>query len=366
MDFSIELREFPSAVHHRIYDAARKITPPDISLAGMRDASLRASCLQLHGLFMDMLSDMYESPAAYGLPVGALEAHLGGRKVNGVKRKQPSKTKRILSETYNAVSGYQVLLCLLGKLGRPEGGRLILAPDDLEAIAKKVNSSNSPIPLDTRMEGLGRVGLTLREGVLTADGHPGALDGLRALATSFDKMNSFGYFAFQNLEFRNIEKPYKPTYEDYVRPLSAERRAMADALNAAALSMGLKPYCNTFWKIDYKHRSTQVLCLENADGALAARIPETYGWDDMRLIERRLAAEDGAFQSYILKHLWGCTGCSTSHLGGFVTLLGKRRRVCLSGGIGFRWRDPAPEDMPAIEKCLAFRRDIIDEQKAAG
>jgi hypothetical protein len=38
----------------------------------------------------------------------------------------------------------------------------------------------------------------------------------------------------------------------------------------------------------------------------------------------------------------------------------------MGGGIGFRWWNPAADDLEAVRKCLAFRCAIIDELKGRG
>ncbi len=363
MDFSLELNVFPSAVHRNIYAAARQITPLHRSLSGMEEGELKESCEAFHAFMLEMLSDMYENPEAYGLPVYMLENFLNGRKLNGVKRKQPAKTEKIRSQTYNAVNGYQVLLCLLGRSGQMQGDKLTIPQDELKNIEKRSSGPSSPIDLPTRLKGLGRVGLIQEGESFISERYPNMILGMCALANSSEKMNSFGYFAFQNLEFRNIKSKYKPAYEDYVNPLASVRRAVADEIDDYARKNKLKPACNTFWKVDYKYAGAQVMCLENDRGALVIRITATYSWDDPALINNRLAGESLEFQNYILRHLWGCTGCSTSHLGAFTFVLGHKRRVCMGGGIGFRWRNPTHEDVDAIQKCLEFRRRIIDELK---
>ncbi len=363
MDFARGLTEFPSTVHRNIYCAARQLTPLGRSLGGMEDGPLKASCAAYHAFMLDMLSDMYENPEAYGLPVMELENFLGGRKLNGVKRQQPAKTEKIRSQTHNAVNGYQVLLCMLGREGDLRGDALWLTAEAMDAIAKRTSGPSSPIPLETRLHALAHVGLIQEGGGFVSTRHPGMFAGMCALAASSEKMASFGYFAFQNLDFRNIGAKYSPTYEDYTNPLVAERRGIADEIDACVRTRKAKPACNTFWKVDYKYKGTQVLCLGTEGGDLDIRITGTYGWDDPALINDRLAQESPEFQKYILRHLWGCTGCSTTHLGAFTTVLGHKRRVCMSGGIGFRWKNPSHEDMDAIERCLEFRCRIIDELK---
>lgn len=366
MDFNLELTEFPSTVHRNIYCAARQLTPLARSVAGITDGALKASCEAYHAFTLEMLSDMYEHPEAYGLPVMELEKFLGGKKLNSVRRKYPAQTEKLRSQTYNAVNGYQVFLCALARESEVQGGALLLPPGVLEAAGKRACGPSSPIPLNQRLEALKRVGLLPEGDRLVSVRHPDMFAGMCALAKSSEKMSSFGYFAFQNLEFRNIGAKYKPAYEDYMNPLVAARRAIADEIHGSALALKARPACNTFWKVDYKYKGAQVMCLENEHGDLGIRITGTYGWDDPALINSRLEGESPEFGKYILRHIWGCTGCSTTHLGAFATILGQKRRVCMSGGIGFRWWNPTAGDLEAIQKCLAFRCEIIDELKGKG
>ena len=363
MDFSLDLTEFPSMVHRIIYSCARQLTPLERSLEGMDNDALKSSCAAFHVFMLELLGDMYDHPAAYCLPALELEHFLDGRKLNGVKQQQPAKTEKLWSQTVNAVNGYQLLLCMLGRDGVVRGRSLAVTPETLGAIAKRTGTATSPIPLDARLRALARMGLVQQDGVFTCHGHPDMFPALHALAASSEKLSSFGYFAFQNLEFRNIAAKYSPTYEDYTRPLAAPRRAIADGIDALARQRKAKPACNTFWKVDYKYKGTQALCLGTERGELDVRISGTYGWDDPALINRRLQQESPEFQRYMLRHIWGCTACSTSHLGAFATILGHRRRVCMGGGIGFRWRNPGQEDLPYIAKCLEIRCGIIDELK---
>lgn len=363
MDFALELATFPTLVHRNIYAAARRVTPLDRSLRDMADGEMKESGRAFHAFLMDLFSDMYEDPAAYGLPAGLLEEFLHGRKLNGARRQEPAKTERLRSQTVNAVYGYQSLLYLLARGGEVQGGRLKLSPGVLEDAARRTGTASSPIPLDVRLSGLARAGLVLEGDEMVSLRHPGMFPAMHALSGASEKMSSSGFFAFQNLEFRNIAAPYKPVYEDYVNPLTASRRAAADRIDACARDLGMRPACNTFWKVDYKYKGVQALCLENATGDLAIRVSETYSWDDPGLINTRLAKQSPEFQRHILRHLWGCTGCSASHLGAFVTILGHKRRVCMGGGIGLRWTNPGPEDLPFIFECLKMRREIIGELK---
>ena len=117
MNFCIELTSFPSAVHKNIYSAARGLTPLKKSLVSITDPETHASCTAFHSFVVDMLSDMYDNPKEYYLPVLMLEDFCDGKKVNGMKQKFPSKTKSLLSQTRNVVNSYMALLCMLGRFG---------------------------------------------------------------------------------------------------------------------------------------------------------------------------------------------------------------------------------------------------------
>lgn len=365
MDFTRELTVFPSAVHRIVYSGAQGLTSLSESLRGIADPALRASCEAYRRFVADMLSDMYDHPEAYHLPAFELERFLDGGKLNGVKQKRPARTKDVLARTRNSVHGYMALLCMLGRAGTPRGDILAISEEEFPAIAKRVSSSVSPIPLEKRLEALARVGLAGAECGFRATSHPGMFPAMCALARQTDgKLSGFAFFAFSNAEFRNIAASYRPTAEDYFRPLVRERREAARALDEIAGKSGLRPVVSTFWKVDYKYKGAQVMCVSSFEGELDIRVTETYHWDDPALINDRLAREPAEFQRYALRHVWRCDACATTHLGRFVTVLGKRQRVCGGGVIGFRWRNPSGEDIRAVERMIQMRREIVDELKA--
>ncbi len=367
MDFTKELTVFPSAVHRIIYSDARGLTPLARSLESVADPDLRASCEVYHLFLLDMLSDMYDHPEAYHLPALELETFLDGRKLNGVKQKLPAKTKGILSRTRNAVHGYQVLLCMLGLFGTPRGRALVVSERDIPVIAKRVNAPVSPIPLERRLEALRRVGLTQTEDGFRSELHPDLFPAMCALAKrTGGKLSGFEFFAFQNAEFRALGGKYRPAPADYYQPLVRARREAALALDAVAARNGLRPVISTFWKVDFKYKGVQVLCVNSYEGELDVRVTETYHWDDPALINDRLARESAAFQREVLRHVWRCDACATTHLGRFVTILGKRQRVCGGGVIGFRWRNPSAEEIRTIERLIELRREVVDDLKARG
>lgn len=363
MDFSVEQTRFPSEVHKNIYWAARQLTPLERSLEKIEDAKFKTSCEAYHAFVLTMLSDMYEDPEAYSLPVLQLEMFLNGRKANGAKQKEPGKTKKLLSLTYNAVNGYMLFLFTIARLGVLKEGALYLSSEDMKAVSARTKTGVSPISADARINALARVGLAWDGEKFTAG--QDIFTGMCALAGAAEKASDFGYFAFTVCEFRNIAGKYKPVFEDYINPLIGDRRHVARALHIMALKKGLKPQISTFWKVNYKYKGAQALCIGTEKGELDVRITATYGGDDPALINDKLFAQSADFQKYVLRHSWLCTACSTSHLGRFTTILGKKRRVCMGGGIGFRSANPTEDELPNLEELIDMRTKIVDELKEA-
>ena len=361
MDFTVELPAFLSVIHRNIYLAARRLTPLERSLAGVQDEALQASCAAYHGFVLDMLSDMYENPHAYGLPAGELEALLQGKKVNALRLTNPEQTKALQWATGDSLVIYLQLLCLMGQLGTCVEPGLLLSAAEMETVVKQVTAVHSAVSAQSALTALERVGLVWDGVRLVSQRHPGMFAGMCALARSAQKLSGFGFFAFCNCEFRNIIKPYKPVFEDYIQPLYEESKHAAEKIRAAALALDLKPIVSSvFWKLYYKHKSEAVLTLDMENQWLSVHVTGVYGHHDLSWMEEKLAAESPAFQQYILRHLQRCVACTATHLGRHITLLGKRQRVCGGGGIAFIWREPGEEDMAAIMKCIAFRKAIID------
>lgn len=362
MNFSKELTSFPSTVHRIIYSNAREVIPLELSLIDINDPSLRTSCGAFHQFIMDMLSDMYEFPEEYFFPVLELENFLGGSKVNGMKQKYPSKTKNILSRTVNVVNRYMVLLCKIAFMGTNYNDRLEVPQESFSSIENVVNSLTSPISLEKRLHALARIGLIQTDAGFISTRHPNMFPAMCALAQKTNgKTSGFGFYNFTKVDFRNITKNYKPKFSDYFLPLADAKHKIAYQLHDVAAEYGCRPTVSTYLKVDYKYKGTHVMCIDSSDSNLQIRLTGAYGWDDKALINHRLEKEPLEFQKEVLRHIWRCNACSTSHLGQFVEVLGKRQRVCGGGQIGFLWRNPSYEDIDIIRHVIELRCEIIHE-----
>ena len=366
MDFSIELtnqRDFPSTVHRGVYAFARGITPLEYSLAVVTDCNMRESCTDYHNFIVDTLSDMYDNTEAYYLPVGQLEKFLCGKKLNGMKQKFPSKTKAMLSQERNTTHGYILLFYMLGKTGIMNGNSLIISDEDMELISKNVNTPTSPISLEKRLKALARMGFLRTDSGFVSTRYPNMFPAMCAFAKRAAKPSGFDFFLFSICEFRNIYKKHRPSWEDYFRPLATDQREMAYRLHDFAVKNKMKPVISTYWKVDYKYKGTQVMCIGSEgdrERLLDVRIVGAYNWENHALINDRLAKESPELQKLVLRHIWRCDACATSHLGMHIKVLGKRQRVCGGGQIGFRWRNPAADDFEALRKLIQLRCDFID------
>ncbi|MCL2487161.1 MAG: hypothetical protein FWE80_00575 [Oscillospiraceae bacterium] len=77
--FSLNQTEFPSAIHHAIWNIGRLMFPLAWSLAGIADEQVRQACADLYHYVRDGYADMYDHPEAYGLNPEETDAFLAGR-----------------------------------------------------------------------------------------------------------------------------------------------------------------------------------------------------------------------------------------------------------------------------------------------
>lgn len=362
MDFTKELSQFPSVIQKTVYCEARELTPLDSSLSSVTSEELRESCKQYFDFYSALLNDMYENPVAYHLPVGEYEEFVQGKTINAMKQKEPKKACKIVSHVANCVARYTLVLCSFGYFGTLENNSLRISADALKTTEKNTCVAASPISLAKRLQALERLGLTVRDNLVTSTAYPRMLSGMKALSMKTQgKPTGFHFYLFQKADFRNIEQDYMPTYADYFNPLTVSRKEYAYQLHDYSINCGCKVAVATFLKVDYKYKGSQVMCIESANNQLRIRIMETYSYNDFALIEDKVMLESKEFERYFLQHLWRCKACSTTHLGQFIQVLGTKNRVCGGGMIGLEWINPTAEDMDFIKKFIDFRCAIVNE-----
>ncbi len=360
----------------KVYIDMIQLTPLSVSLKNTEkeDRNLINSCKEFYRFKKNMLEDMYKNWEIYGLPTGELENYLKGRKVNGVKQSSPSEYRKVcklLSDAYNADQSYSNFLYEIALTGVFQDEKLYLEKEAFGQIqrnydsrlSKKKNLVNMVIPYDMRLKALERNGVTLKvhedNMIVSSETYPKMLLAMSLLAKSGNRVKTFGRFNFDNCEFRQIFYPYTPCYEDVVRTLLEERIQVSNHINSYLEEKHIKPKCETYWKVNYKYKGTQLLQIAANGENLRVRITLAYWWDDSELVNSRLEQLEPEMQQYCLRNLNYCVGCSISHKGGIAVVLGQRKRLC--GGIGIDIDNPTKEELEYIKVLIEIRCDIINE-----
>lgn len=368
MDFNVELTEFPSAVHSAIYTKGRGLMPLSRTLDAVVDSVMRESCVALHGFMLDMLSDMYEHPEAYHLPIMEWENFLGGKPMVVVRNEFPKKIKAVEARTRHAAYMYMDVLWRIGDGGQIEGNDFVVSEEELKVISKRANATTSPIPLDKRLEALSRVGFIME--VLPENKYRFISKNYPSI---FLALNALSHDDFCMLEFRGINSKYKPTHDDFFYPLITGQRELAYELHDFAMERKLRPSTNANWGVVYQYKSKQVMTIRTGsdiDCSLYVGVVAKDKKEDHMVIDNHLGKEPKGFQEQALGLMSGCDAnrclmCSTYSSGNFVTVLGKRHQVCGEGIIRYEWYIPTTADMNMIKRLIEIRCESIDEAKKA-
>lgn len=359
----------------KVYLDKIQLTPLSVSLKNTEkeDQNLINSCKEFYSFKKNMLEDMYENWEVYGIPAGELESYLNGRKVNRAKQSSPKEYRKVcklLSDAYNAGQSYSNFLYEMAMVAIYQDGKLYIEKVAFEQIhrnydnqlSKKKNLINMVIPYDTRLKALERNGVTLKtledNMIISSETYPNMLLAMYQLAISSKRVKTFGHFNFDNCEFRQIYHPYTPCYEDVVRTLPEERIQVSNHINSYLEEKHSKPKCETYWKVNYKYKGTQLLQISTCGENLRVRITLAYWWDDSELVNSRLEQLELEVQRYCLRNLNYCVGCSISHKGGIAVVLGQRKRLC--GGIGIDINNPNEDEIDIIKRLIEIRCDIIE------
>jgi len=304
MDFNIEVNEFSSAIHESIYSRARRLMPLADHPAIAEPA--RESWKALHNFLMGMLSDMYDYPEKYNLPVGKLEKFLDGRDIHKAKRDSISKTKSMLVETKHAVSKY------------------------LNALKPSIYEN-----------------------------HP-------EMRLAMDTISRCWYNIMY--DYRDIAPKYKPTFDDFFAALFAEQRKTAYALHSFAMERKMRTGTNANWGVLYDYKGKHVMTIVTGGDmhiGLAVKIIGKGKKDDISALENALAKEPQAFQGQVLNHLSGCDAnrclhCSGYSSGRYVSILGKQHQMCGEGIISYDFYNPVSEHVAMIKHLINMRCEYIE------
>jgi hypothetical protein len=365
---------FPSYVHKIIYTTAIRQTPIEISLADTDRLSpeILISCREYFAFILNMFSEMYENPLKWGMNAGEYEAFLDGKKENAVKRKFPDKVNELRSKTNNSVPAYMELLRLSAECGIANETGLFIPNSKYKDIKKRFDKQTAPkikniyndISYKTRMDALAGAGLIITEkddgAVITSEKYPGMFLAMSELAKRVINVKTFGEHNFYNTDFRQLRSDYNPVYEDIVRILSPEKRKISDKIHALAKEIKLRGSCTTYWKINYSYKGMKVMCIDTCEWpnfrvGINGSNYGNNGYLDL------IAGQGDEFVRYFMRHMNYCKACSTSHIGGFKEVLGRKVRLC--GHPSFGIANPKEEDLYYIEKFIEFRKEMISVEK---
>ncbi|BCN31005.1 hypothetical protein [Anaeromicropila herbilytica] len=382
MQFIKEKRAFPTYVHKVIYLNALRQTPIERSLACTEgiDQEMVRSCQEYYSFVMEMHSDMYEDPSAWGMNPGEYDEFLGDAKENGMKQKYPSKTKALRSKARNCIQPYQHLLLSLGKIGRLTNNALTLPNEEYYGIKKffdvklnpKLKNLLNVVPYQVRMNAFQRVGLIITESddgvTITSNRYPNMLQAMTELARSSEYVETFGGHNFHHTDFRQIFYRYTPKFDDVVQPLIDSHRDIIDQVHALAPELGLTSDCSTYWKVNYHYKGVHVMCIDTDDRfehrsklVNTVRVRINGAMSDLPLYLDKIKGQGVEFVNYFMRHLSYCTACSTTHLGWKCEVFGRNVRVC--GSPTFQIINPSELDIEYIRKFVELRKEIIDLEK---
>lgn len=384
MQFNTTCTEFPSRVHRLIYLIAIRQTPLTNSLSEAQnlEESLKESCKQYHAFVMDMLSQMYENPDAFGMKAGEYDAYLDGKKENAMKQILPSKTLAIRSETYNTVPSYFRLLNRYARYGTLNNSTIVISEEAYNNIRKnydmdydkKIKNTEKLIPYGVRISALMQVGLKLEEQgdgsvIIRNETYPNMFLSMTLLANAGWGKKPYGEHNFMYTDFRQIwNEKHSPTYEDFMRVLPMEQKEVIDQVREKSKALGLRESCKTFWKVDYHYKGKHVMCIDSEydwQGEKNPRCNNTRirvnGGNTDHYIDN-IANEGKVFIEYFRKHMNYCTACSTSHIGWTRELFGHKVRLCCEPH--FRISNPRNDDLENIMKFIQLRmKEILYEKE---
>lgn len=272
MSLSKEQTVFPSIAQQSIWTAAMALAPFDeVVPSGLVEEeidALRSGEANLRRFMVDMFTDMYENPDAYGIPVGVYDSYMDGRDRRSMGHKNDPKESRLRNQFQQAIQFYQKLLFEMGAGGEVDGARLRMETAVMDGMINKYNLRLIRGTQNQRLNALTRLGMTIRRNddavVFENTRYPGMFTALRALARA-----GRGVLALTNVlrcDFRGLIKGYKLGLEDVVAILPEKLRDNILAMDGFMQELGAKitiqPLKNTTlfspWKVSYTREGRSI------------------------------------------------------------------------------------------------------------
>ena len=381
MKFDRNTTTFPTMLHRDIYMTALRMTPLEISLAGIEQTDLAESGREFYSFMIELLTDMYNDPCLYGMHPGEYEKFANGLPYNAIKRRQPAQARLYYDQSNAELSSYLGLMRLIADHYKPTNGNCVLTAEEYEDVKKQ----DKAVPIETVIKILERTGVRFRENAdrsvtVINEKYPNMFASMAALSLAAENSiknpvsRSLKFFFAVNydyLEFRQIFQNYKPGYDDVVRVLPDDGREIVQALHKMAKEYKLRESYGHFY-IEYKYKSKSVMTVTTDNRSWWIE-PRGLQKQWTRYIHVRLRGSSRPeylqhvesygeeFVKYFQRHLNYCVCCNPDHVVGNIgkrQVFGRNVRLC-SPEIRGDIKGLTEKDLPYIRKYIELRLEEI-------
>jgi len=329
---------------------------------------------------------MHNDPRLYDMNPGAYEDLVNGHKYGAVKRFQPDKARLFYGQSSAELSSYLGLLKEIGIRCKMQDGSCILMLEDFDYVKSyhfmPARQKEKAIPVETMISMFARMGLRFdmenHSSVTVAnERYPTMFTSMSALAKAADESiknpvsSSLKYFFAANydyLEFRQILQNYKPVYNDVVRSLSGDGRAMVEAIRNMAKEYKMREMYSYFG-IEYHYKGKRVMTIwtdylwlePHGTHKQWIRSINVRIWGYTRPdYQQKIVSYGEDFIHYFRRHLNYCSCCNPEHVvgqHGIRQVLGRHVRICSDPGGMIK--NPTKEDLPYIRKYIDLKMEEI-------
>lgn len=174
--------------------------------------------LALHAFFQDLLTDLYDNPQAYGLPVDPYEEYVESRMRLSIDKEKADDIRASRLKVRVAIeTGILDFLYQIGQAGQPVDQGLWLERTFFDAlVAEKIKKTrNKAFP--QKFERPGFV-FSVGDGVTVFnERYPGMLTALSAFAKECASIRKHGFYFFRRCDFGVFAQKRLPALEDAMR-----------------------------------------------------------------------------------------------------------------------------------------------------
>ena len=390
MKFARNVTVFSTLLHREIYMKALRLVPPEVSLAELEktDPIMAVSGREFYNFMLELYSDMYCNPDAYGMTPGAYEDFAAGRHYSFI-RLRVKNTGNFYDLSGAQISSYENFIREIALYCNISDGCCYLTYDDFDKVKDlkritAVKGQHLLLPIETVMKNLERVGLYFCDNgkriQVISEIYPNMFLSASALKHAVeDTINNpvskklkyfFGEY-IDTLEFRLLQGIYYPNFEDQIRSLSDKDREAVISLDALTKEYKLRPnYKASQNGFEYKYKGQYVMGVWT-NGCFAEPNSKHSSW--IRYVRCRIAGPVNSsylenvekfgddFKKYFMRHLNLCSGCTPWHLADTSAvryIFGRKVRFC-SDDIAAVFAGFTMDDLPYIKRFIELRIDQI-------